>query len=303
MPKFKVEESIDINATANKVRSAIQDYQQWPAWSPWLCMEPEASLQYEQTAATIGHAYSWEGDMVGAGRMEFAEIDGDIDRMDLAFLRPFKSQAKVEFETTELDTENTRVTWRMDSSLPFFLFFMVGKMKSMIGMDYDRGLKMLKEYIETGTVTSKTEVAGIVEMPAIPYVGVSSESTLKNISASMHKTIPKLAALSDGKTTQDVCGAIYSKMDITNRHCAYTVFAPVNAADATGEIASCKALKVVHTGDYQHLGTAWATANTYQRHHKIKANKNVHPFEIYTNDPKVVPAKDLVTEIYLPVNA
>lgn len=303
MPKFQIEKSIDINAPAAKVRRIIQDYGQWGVWSPWLCMEPDATLQMEGTAASIGHAYSWQGDMIGSGRMALAEVTGNVDKMDLTFLKPFKSTAKVEFETTTIDDNNTKVSWRMDSGLPFFMFWMVGTMKAMIGMDYDRGLKLLKEYAETGTVTSKTEIVGIVEVPQTHYIGVDASTPLPEIHHSMDTTIPRVIALTEGKTTDDIIGSIYHKMDIKKQHCEYTSFAPVSQADATDSIASCKAIKVVHTGSYPHLGNAWSTANTYQRHKKIKKNKLIPPFELYINDPAKVAGKDLVTEIYLPIQA
>lgn len=303
MPKFKIERSIDINAPAARVRSAIQDYGQWSVWSPWLCMEPSATVICSGTAATTGHAYSWEGDMVGSGRMELVAIDGTTDNMDLTFLKPFKSTAKVAFETVALDADNTRVTWHMDSGLPFFLFFMVGTMKAMIGMDYDRGLKMLKEYVETGVVTSATEIVGVVDVPAITYAGVSADSALPNISESMGQTFPQLMKMTEGITTADYAGVIYHSMNIKTGHCSYTAFAPVDETAATGSIVTCKALKVVHTGSYQHLGNAWSTANSYLRHKKLKKNKQIHPFELYQNDPQNVAASELITEVYLPVNS
>jgi len=302
MPKFKIEKSIEINAPAARVRSAIQDYQQWSTWSPWLCMEPEASIDCQGVAATVGHTYSWEGHMVGVGRMELTEIVDNIDKMHLTFLKPFKSTASVEFETTEIDADTTQVNWRMDSGLPFFLFFMVGTMKTMIGMDYDRGLRLLKEYVETGAVTSKTEIIGIVDAPAINYAGVSGASDLADISESMQQSFTQLENLTEGKTTDDYAGAIYTNMNLKNQHCQYTVFAPVDDTTASASIKSCRALKVVHTGSYQHLGNAWATANTWQRHKKLKRSKRPHPFELYRNNPEHVAASELVTEIYLPVN-
>ena len=303
MPKFHIERSIDINAPAHQARAVIQDYQQWEIWSPWLCMEPTASLEIEGTAATPGHAYSWTGDMVGAGRMELAAVDGESDLMDLTFLKPFKSTAKVRFVTTETDANNCRVTWHMDSGLPIFLFFMVGTMKAMIGMDYERGLKLLKEYVETGAVTSRTEIIGVVNVPATHYTGVSDVSQLPQLSQSMQETFPKLMALAEGKSTTETCGAIYHSMDIKSQRCEYTAFAPVSESDATGTIPDCRALKVIHTGSYHHLGNAWSTVNSYQRHKKIKLNKRVSPFEFYLNDPEKVEPKDLVTEVYLPVNS
>ncbi len=310
MPKFNIERSIDISAPIQQTRAVIQDYQQWEIWSPWLCMEPTARLEIEGSPATPGHAYSWTGDMVGAGRMELSAIDGESDLMDLTFIKPFKSTAKVKFVTTAIDANNTRVTWHMDSGLPIFLFFMVGTMKAMIGMDYERGLKLLKEYVETGTVTSRTEIVGVVNIPATHFVGQSAVSPLPSLSQSMKEIFPKVMALAEGKSVasedeniQASCGAIYHKMNIKTQHCEYTAFATVGQTDASGSIPSCRAVKVIHTGSYHHLGNAWSTINSYQRYKKLKLNKQVAPFEFYMNDPENTAPKDLVTELYLPVKS
>lgn len=303
MPKFHIEKSIEIKAPAEQTRQSIQNFSVWDKWSPWLCMEPGTKLDLEGQAATEGHAYSWHGDMVGAGRMELSGIDGDTDHMDLTFLKPFKSKAKVRFVTTAINTNTSRVTWHMDSSLPFFMFFMVSTMEAMIGMDYERGLKLLKEYVETGKVSSNTTIVGVVDVPATPYAGVSAASQLADISNSMEGSMAKVLQISEGKMTDTFSGTVYNDMNIKTQHCEYTAFVPVAESDATGNIPACRALKVVHTGSYQHLGNAWATINTYQRHNKFKQNKKVAPFEFYINNPDNTPAEDLITEIYMPVNA
>jgi len=286
MPKFNIAKSIQINAPENKVRSCIQNYKEWPVWSPWLLMEPDAKVEFEGTAATIGHAYSWEGDMVGAGRMAISKITGDIDNMDLEFLKPFKSKAAVSFKTTAIDSNTTNVEWTMDSSLPFFLFFMVGNMKAMIGMDYKRGLQLLKEYVETAH-----------------YLGLQASTSMQNISDSMSESFTTLEKTAGTQIVADYCGAIYEKMDIKNQHCEYTAFVPVAENNAAHSIPACRAIKVVHTGSYKHVGNAWSTAYSYQRYKKLKLSKTIKPFELYLNHPDKVPAKDLITEIYLPLKA
>lgn len=45
-------------------------------------------------------------------------------------------------------------------------------MKTFIGMDYERGLKMLKEWIETGTVLSKTNARGIETVRPMRMAGI-----------------------------------------------------------------------------------------------------------------------------------
>ena len=303
MPKFHVERTIEVNAPAENTRRAIQNYGVWDIWSPWLCMEPTTKLEIEGTPAQPGHAYTWQGEMTGAGRMELSNSDGNTDNMDLTFIRPFKSTANVKFETRAIDNNNSSVTWHMNGSLPFFMLFMVDTMKAMIGMDYERGLKMLKEYVETNTVTSNSKIIGVVDVPEIHYTGATAECQLSDISDSMKTHFENVNESVQGKTTEQSCGAIYHDLNIKTQHCKYTAFATVNKSDAKASINHCRALKIVHTGSYQHLGNAWATANTCQRHRKLKKNKKIAPFELYVNDPIKVAQKDLITEIYLPVNA
>jgi len=57
------------------------------------------------------------------------------------------------------DGDQTKVTWTMNGCVPIFLFFMIGMMKAWIGMDYERGLMMLKELAEKGKVDALTRNA------------------------------------------------------------------------------------------------------------------------------------------------
>ena len=42
----------------------------------------------------------------------------------------------------------------MEGTLPVFMFFMRRKMSSMVGKDYERGLAMLKQVVESGHQTT-----------------------------------------------------------------------------------------------------------------------------------------------------
>jgi len=169
MPAYHIESSILINASADKVLEKLNNFREWPAWSPWLYTEPDAKLEYRGEANQIGHGYDWKGEMTGAGNMTLTQTDSSELKMDLQFLKPFKSKAKVSFDIIEKSPEQTHVTWHMDSSLPFFMFFMTGTIKSMITSDYQRGLKLLKDYVETGKIKSATTVDGVVDVTVNPY--------------------------------------------------------------------------------------------------------------------------------------
>lgn len=309
MPAFNVVSSINIDAPTSRVRDVLADYETWPSWSPWLIMEPDSKLTYKGTAGELGHGYDWSGDKVGAGGMTTTALDANRMESDLRFLKPFKSQADVAFDFESVGDNETKVTWYMDSSLPFFMFFMVNKMKAMIGMDYDRGLRMLKDYVEKGSVPSGVSVEGIVDVPAVTYAGTRHNTSMDNISDSMAKAFHSVyeATSQSGAEMIGMPFSIYNNMDIVSGSCAYTAAIPIansNSAISGASVAerpACKALKIVHTGPYRHLGNAWATGMSDMRHGKMKPNKQVPPFEVYVNDPDETAESALITEVYMPV--
>ncbi|MGI9428480.1 MAG: SRPBCC family protein [Bythopirellula sp.] len=308
MPAYHIQRSITIDAPESKVRPAIENFAEWPKWSPWLCMERDAKLSVHGTPGQVGHGHSWEGEVVGAGSMNIVDAENSTLRMQLDFLKPFKSQAKVVIEINPLGDAQTEVTWHMDGKLPFFLFFMIGMMKAYIGMDYERGLRMLKEYVETGTVNSKTEFMGIVDAPTYQYLGVAGECATDAIGESMGQTMPRAHQLAaeSGLEINGPPGALYHVFDMKGRRVKYTSIMPVKAARPVsgavhGEIQPCKALKIVHQGSYEHLGNAWSTAHSHLRYKKLKPHKTQCAFEIYPNDPEETPVEEILTEIYVPI--
>lgn len=308
MPAYHIERSITIDAPESKVRPAIENFAEWPTWSPWLCMERDAKLDYYGTARQVGHGYSWDGEITGAGGMEIVAVEGSKIHMDLNFLKPFKSKAKVTKEIRPVGDSQTEVTWHMDGKMPFFLFFMIGMMKAVIGMDYERGLRMLKEYVETGAIQSRCEFVGIVDVPTYQYVGVEGECCADEIGKAMEDTMPRALQLATDGDFEIVGppGALYHMFDMKKGECKYTNIMPVKSSrpvtgGVTGQIAPCKAIQVNHYGSYEHLGNAWSTAYAHQRYKKHKLHKAQCSFEFYPNDPAETPVEELLTEVYLPI--
>ena len=101
------------------------------------------------------------------------EVIGEVENQSISyglrFLKPWKSQADVTISLLE-ESGGTEVTWTMDISLPIFLFWMKKAMEVYIGMNYQRGLLMLKDLGETGSVPSRLEFPGLE--PGAPFVGV-----------------------------------------------------------------------------------------------------------------------------------
>jgi len=309
MPAFNIVCSKEVDAPIERVRAAVSDFNTWPIWSPWLIMERDAAVTYKGSAGELGHGYDWEGKKVGAGGMVMTALSDTRMESDLVFLKPFKSKAKVVFDFEPVSESKTKVSWGMDSSLPFFMFFMVGKFKAFIRNDYNRGLEMLKDFVETGNVLSRVKVEGVVDVPATLYAGKTQTNTMDELSDTMGEVMPDVfnKATSAGAEVTGWPFNIYNDMDMVNQKCNYTIAVPIKEKVAIDggvfvqERPACRAMKIVHTGAYRHLGNAWSTAMSDMRYDKLKVNKKIPPFEIYASDPGDTPENELVTEIYMPV--
>ncbi|MEL6389833.1 MAG: SRPBCC family protein, partial [Bacteroidota bacterium] len=152
MPKMHIHRTIDINAPKEDIKAVLTDFNQWQEWSPWLIAEPAAKVEIADDA----QSYRWTGARTGEGEMAITSTTDDLIKYDLRFIKPWKSESKVTFGL-HAQEDHTKVSWTMDSSLPFFLFWMKKSMEAFVGSDYDRGLNMLKKKIETGSVPSKLE--------------------------------------------------------------------------------------------------------------------------------------------------
>ncbi|MEO0794773.1 MAG: SRPBCC family protein [Verrucomicrobiota bacterium] len=305
MPKINVERSVTINANRSTVFASLRDFRQWPVWSPWLICEPDCQLQYDDD----GKRYSWDGKIIGAGQMQVEqELPDEKIAYQLTFFKPFKSTASVRFELKETEG-GTQVSWIMNSSLPFFMFFFKNMMTGMIGMDYDRGLQMLKDYIEMGSVPTSLEVLGETSFSGYHYFGIRTQCAMKDVGPKMEADFSslneKLAAAGIQPTTKPF--SIYHEWSFGKGTVEYTIGFPVEAGKAipdgliSGNMPDCKVYTIKHTGPYRHLGNPWSAGYMRQQAKMFKMNKGMHPFEVYENDPRKTAENELVTLINFPV--
>lgn len=302
MPKMNISRSTVIDAPAEKVFSVISNFNQWRPWSPWLITEPEAKV----TVADDAKSYEWEGKRTGSGSMEILEErENEFLDMNLIFLKPWKSKAKVRW-ILKADGDKTHTTWEMDSSLPFFMFWMTKMMTGLISMDYDRGLSMLKEYIETGSVSSNLDFKGASDFPGCQYVGIKSSCGIDQMGEQMMSDFGKLKEYLDANSDLEpgMAFSIYHKWDPGKNRVDYTggwavTKKPENLPDGFvfSEIPATKIYTVSHIGAYQYLGNAWSTLYAMHRAKEFKPKKGIHPFEVYISDPQEVPENELITDI------
>jgi len=302
MPAIYVSEETVMAKPIAEVYAYVRDFEKWPEWSPWLICEPDTKLEFQPDS------YSWDGDIVGAGKMSVT-ADHENERIDyhLEFLKPWKSEADVKIEFSE-SGEGTQVKWSMDSSLPWFMFFMKAMMECMIGMDYQRGLRMLKERLETGTILSELSYQERVSVSSCNYIGIERTCAMDDLERVMGGDFEKLAPIYAEKGDLEApMFTIYNKWKLSKAKVSYVICCPVKELPAsapsgmvTGSRPVCETFVVKHKGSYSNLGNAWSAGMMRARAKVFKQSKKVFPIEQYISDPNETADADLLTQVCLP---
>lgn len=305
MPRLEVRRETRIAAPLAKVYSLVSDLHQWAPWGPWLNIDPQATVD----VATDGKSYRWQGPRTGEGEMRIVseQSERSID-VDLRFFKPFKSRAQVRFEFEAVEP-GSAVSWTMRSSLPFFLVFFVKSMKTMLGMDFERGLRMLKDLAQTGSIPSHTEETGPTNFAGGPFLGLTSHVALDELTSAMKRDFLRLTTTLEtlGISQAGPAFSLYKTWDMAKARATYTagILLPslpdqTPAGFETGMLPMQKTFVLTHVGPYHHLGNAWSRGMTMGQRKEFLQSKKLPPFEFYSS---LNPESDAATrtEIHFPL--
>ncbi|EKO16429.1 MULTISPECIES: SRPBCC family protein [Leptospira] len=148
---FRFERTLSIKAQPEKIFTFVNDYHNWPSWSPWEKLDPGMKRSYSGASIGLGSVYEWEGNSeVGKGRMEIIESNSPSNiKMKLDFISPFEAHNTAEFTFVAKDGK-TNVTWAMYGPNAFIskLMGLFWDMDQMIGKDFETGLNNIKTIVE-----------------------------------------------------------------------------------------------------------------------------------------------------------
>lgn len=150
MGGYDVSRTVTISADAARVHALVDDFHEWPAWSPWEGLDPDLERTYSGPAKGVGSRYAWKGNRkAGAGDMTIVTSDAGAVVIDLHFLKPFRSESRIEFDIAPAG-QATGVTWRMTGEQKGLqaLFGRIVPMDRLVGKDFERGLLQLKGVAE-----------------------------------------------------------------------------------------------------------------------------------------------------------
>ena len=156
---FRVGRTAKMSASPSTVFAQVNDFHNWPAWSPWEKLDPNMKRTHEGASSGAGAVYSWTGNnKVGEGRMTMTDSQpNEMIRIKLEFIRPFKSTNTTEF-TFKPEGNQTLVTWNMLGHKSFMMkaFCMFMNMDKLVGGDFEKGLGNLKGVVEGKSAPAST---------------------------------------------------------------------------------------------------------------------------------------------------
>lgn len=152
MAGFALSRSVRIAADPDRVHDLVDDFRQWPLWSPWEGIDPDLERSYTGPDRGVGARYEWRGNSrAGEGSMEIAECDPAHVVVDLRFVRPFRATNVSRFDVAS-SGGGTEVTWTMTGQRSTLMAAM-GRLffDRTLGRDLEKGLARLKAAAEAGS--------------------------------------------------------------------------------------------------------------------------------------------------------
>ena len=276
-------------------------------------MDSTMQITYEGQDGTVGAAYSWVGQISGAGRISCASMTPEKDfHFNLDFSKPFESHPKGAFLFADAP-EGTEVTWVMEGKNGFvekvFSWFM--NMDKMVGKDFENGLASIKSITESqvsNALSSKMEVKEI-NMSEATYIIKREMVLMDSIGSFFMKEMPAIDAYvqGNGMKMKGYPSGFYYKWDMSKMQTDMAVAMPVESAQnvkapyKTEKVEAGKALVVDYYGPYENSQSAYDLLNAYCASNKLEARFAF--IEEYVGDPMLAKEdmSDLLTRIYLPI--
>ena len=149
--KVHLERSTVINRDTGTVFAVINSLSNFNKWSPWYEYDPNASYVVSGPESGVGSTLTWQGnEKIGTGSNEI--IDSKTNEYIKTKFYFGKSEnpalSKISVESVE---NGTKVTWAFDNDFGYNVIYRYFGLvlEDMIAPDYEKGLKNLKEYLES----------------------------------------------------------------------------------------------------------------------------------------------------------
>ncbi|MFN3951874.1 MAG: SRPBCC family protein [Thermaurantimonas sp.] len=187
--EYQVERTIEIQADYETVFPMISNLREMRHWSPWHDRDPQLEETYEGEDGMPGSIHRWKGnDETGQGQQKIIAIRPDRIDLEVRFEKPFKATNPTWITIDTKSPESVVISWGFKGRIPrpLNLMLLFTDFESAIGMDYEQGLKKLKELAEM-RFTEKNPYKDILlqdvtfDMRHFTYTSI--QTTFKNLIA------------------------------------------------------------------------------------------------------------------------
>lgn len=148
--KMRVEQSVVINASIEKVFPEVGDLKNWDKWTTWAESDRDAIYTYSETSTGKNAFMKWDGKIIGKGELTFTDY---TENQNFAYTLYFPDFSSTSTGGMTLSSEGngTKVTWKDENDFGYNImmrYLAVFFMKDAIEQDFAKGLANLKKVCE-----------------------------------------------------------------------------------------------------------------------------------------------------------
>ena len=306
-----------MKAPLEVVFNNVNDYKNWPSWSPWLEKDTLAQLTYGEIESGKGASYSWKSDNknVGEGSMETIDATSlESINQRMKSIAPWESESNIYWTFRPVE-DSTEVTWGIKGELGFgekAYISLKGGMDKMVGPYYEKGLLKLDSVLQVNMKKYSIDVNGITTRGGGYYLYNTTSCKMDEMSKKITEMMP-IVAMYIEKNKITMAGppfTLYHQFDPENNAVIFSCAVPVtekvitdkDSGIQTGMLKPFKAVKTTLKGDYENLIEARETAYKFLTENSLEPLVGTPSLEVYLTAPMSSPnPANWLTEIYIPV--
>lgn len=311
---FNFNRSKVIKAPEQVLYNTVNDFREWPRFSPWLEQDSLATITYGDKTSGIDSKYAWDGEILGIGSMTTLNaIENKSIEQRIDFVEPFESTSNINW-TFEPEADGTKVTWHMAGEQDFMTKLYVaisGTIEKNTGPDFERGLFKLDSIVQADMKQFSVTTEGVTQHSGGFYLYNTTSCKMSNFKQKMQEMMPRIGgyAMTNNIKMAGSPFVLYHKWDEENDAVIFSCCIPTSSKITssepdilTGQLNPFKTVKTILKGDYENLKSAWETTMSYILDNDLVLAENGPMLESYLTDPMSTPnPAEWITEIYLAV--
>jgi hypothetical protein len=145
-----VKREIIINTPRQKVFDYLKLLKNQDEFNKGAMEDAGRKREFKGTDGTVGYIYAWSGNKdFGEGEKEIMNIiEGKRIEMEIRFVKPMTTSARIIMETEPLSNDQTKVIWSNAGILKYPINIMIPMMEKHVVKDMDISLSTLKNILE-----------------------------------------------------------------------------------------------------------------------------------------------------------